>query len=250
MAVSTKNASASTFNPRPGLKGEQNNMWKGGKSIASNGYVLIRVGVEHPLADCRGYAYEHRVIASDKLGRLISSSEQVHHIDGNKTNNHPDNLEVLTVQQHRYEHRKLSSNRRKPKQRNPIVFCACGCGEKFRKFDQGGRPRKYISGHNSEIKITPEFILHFLGEGYSTTKEIAAHFRVSVSTVQKIATSMQKLKILFKFKGNFYCASKFQEKYKFQNPAIYCACGCGQALLKFDRYKRSRQFISGHNGRR
>lgn len=235
---------------RPGLKGKQNSMWKGGRTIASNGYVLIRVGMEHPFADCRGYAYEHRVVASEKIGRLISSSEQVHHIDGNKTNNHPDNLEVLTVQQHCYKHRKSSSNRRKPKQHNPIVFCACGCGEQFRKFDQVGRPRKYVSGHNTETKITPEFLLQFLGEGYSTVKEIAADFQVSVITVQKMVISMQKLKMLFKFKGHLYCAVEFQEKYEFQNSMIYCACGCGQTFLKFDQYKRSRQFISGHNGRK
>lgn len=44
-------------------------MWKGGRSIASNGYVLVRVGKKHHLADVRGYAYEHRIVAEQKLGR-------------------------------------------------------------------------------------------------------------------------------------------------------------------------------------
>lgn len=48
--------------------GEKNGLWKGGRSVASNGYVLIRVGVDHPLADVRGYAYEHRVVAEQKKG--------------------------------------------------------------------------------------------------------------------------------------------------------------------------------------
>lgn len=51
--------------------GTDNPMWKGGRSVASNGYVLIRVGVEHHLADVRGYAYEHRVVAEQKIKRAL-----------------------------------------------------------------------------------------------------------------------------------------------------------------------------------
>ena len=47
---------------------DRNAMWKGGRSIASNGYVLIRVGVEHHLSDVRGYAYEHRILAEQIVG--------------------------------------------------------------------------------------------------------------------------------------------------------------------------------------
>jgi hypothetical protein len=46
--------------------GPKNGMWRGGKSLASNGYILIRVGNDHPLADVRGYAYEHRLVAQEK----------------------------------------------------------------------------------------------------------------------------------------------------------------------------------------
>lgn len=42
-------------------RGANNHMWRGGRSVASNGYMLVRVGVDHPLADVRGYAYEHRI---------------------------------------------------------------------------------------------------------------------------------------------------------------------------------------------
>ena len=51
-----------------GQFGEVNGQWKGGRTVASNGYILIRVGKEHHLADVRGYAYEHRLIAETKLG--------------------------------------------------------------------------------------------------------------------------------------------------------------------------------------
>lgn len=31
---------------------------------------------------------------------------------------------------------------------NPLINCACGCGEQFNKFDNNGRTRKYRSGHH------------------------------------------------------------------------------------------------------
>lgn len=64
--------------------GAKNGIWKGGRSVASNGYVLVRVGVEHHLADVRGYAYEHRLVAEEKIGRRLRDDEHVHHVDGDK----------------------------------------------------------------------------------------------------------------------------------------------------------------------
>lgn len=50
----------------------------------------------------------HRLVAEFKLGRLLTSADVVHHIDGDKLNNHPDNLEVLT----RSEHMKIHAQER------------------------------------------------------------------------------------------------------------------------------------------
>jgi hypothetical protein len=124
-------------------------MWKGGRSVASNGYVLIRVGVGHHLADVRGYAYEHRLVAEEKLGRRLREGEVVHHIDGNTANNDPKNIDVLpSISFHRMRHRAKGCKRRKPLEDNPLIECGCGCGERFLKYDSSNRPRKYISGHN------------------------------------------------------------------------------------------------------
>jgi hypothetical protein len=44
--------------------------------------------------------HEHRVIAENVLGRKLVHGEVVHHLDGNKHNNDPANLSVMTQSDH------------------------------------------------------------------------------------------------------------------------------------------------------
>lgn len=130
--------------------GRSNPNWRGGRVIASNGYVLVRVGVGHRLADVRGYAYEHRVVAEQMLGRGLVGSEEVHHRDGDKQNNTPANLEVVRRPEHRALHRKPGRPPlRAPGEPNQIRACACGCEATFQRYDSSGRERHFVSGHNA-----------------------------------------------------------------------------------------------------
>ncbi len=88
--------------------GSLNPNWKGGRTVTSHGYVLIRVGKKHPLADCRGYAYEHRLKLMEKLGRVPLPEELAHHDDEDKQNNVPENLLPIS----RSDHIKLHKPRR------------------------------------------------------------------------------------------------------------------------------------------
>ena len=57
----------------------------------------------HPEANTRGYVYEHRVIAEQSIGRRLEKNEVVHHINGIRHDNRPENLQVMD----RIEHSKL-----------------------------------------------------------------------------------------------------------------------------------------------
>ena len=128
--------------------GERNPNWRGGRTVASNGYVLVKEP-ESPMADARGYVYEHRLVMSRFLGRPLNKNEQVHHKNGNKLDNRLDNLEYMpSVVHHRAKHRNGRIDLRMPDEVNPRVECSCGCGATFDKYDRLGRPRRFKSGHN------------------------------------------------------------------------------------------------------
>jgi hypothetical protein len=48
--------------------------------------------------------HEHRVVAERMLGRPLKRGEIVHHIDGDKHNNAPENLRVMSQGEHVREH--------------------------------------------------------------------------------------------------------------------------------------------------
>ena len=130
------------------LHGEHNPAWKGGRTVAPHGYVLVR-RTGHHLADVRGYVYEHRLVAEQKIGRRLRKGEQVHHIDGDRQNNHPDNLHVCANKgEHVEAEGKHNPLTRRPGEANPYIACACGCGKKFRKYDLQGRPRRYFKSEH------------------------------------------------------------------------------------------------------
>ena len=134
------------------LYGAKNPAWRGGRIVASNGYVILRMPGHH-LADVRGYVYEHRLVAEGKIGRRLVKGEQVHHADGNKQNNSPDNIVVAaSLADHKVHHRKhdnyKGSQMRMPSEPNPMVDCRCGCGLQLLRFDSRGRPRHFVVGHS------------------------------------------------------------------------------------------------------
>ena len=85
----------------------------------NNGYLYF-LDKEHPLAyKDTGIVLYHRHIMSLSINRWITTLEQVHHIDGNKLNNLPDNLIILSAS----EHSKLHADIRGRKYSNITLQC-------------------------------------------------------------------------------------------------------------------------------
>jgi len=60
----------------------------------------------------RGWEYEHRIVMEVLLKRRLKSSETVHHINGNKSDNRVENLIILTRQEHEKKHQNGKKNRK------------------------------------------------------------------------------------------------------------------------------------------
>lgn len=64
------------------------------------GYKDKWVGFGEIGTRANGCTYAHRLVAEEKLGRKLSSDEVVHHIDGNRANNVPENIMVFASSSH------------------------------------------------------------------------------------------------------------------------------------------------------
>lgn len=62
-----------------------------------DGYVVVKTGI-------RKWELEHRLVMERVLGRKLTTDEQVHHINGVKSDNDPANLQVLTNAEHQRLH--------------------------------------------------------------------------------------------------------------------------------------------------
>jgi len=94
MSCSGKNANRHVSNHKGNTNsGEKHWNWKQGFNYTSQGYIEVNIGVKKR-------RLQHRLVMENHLGRDLLRSEQVHHINGDKTDNRIENLQVLSASEH------------------------------------------------------------------------------------------------------------------------------------------------------
>lgn len=93
-------------------QGAANYNWKGGRRIGKNGYVDLSLTLipeeDYKLLPSHDIEHrqtrEHRYIMAKHLGRLLQPEEFVKHLNGNKSDNRIENLEIGTGPENTIEH--------------------------------------------------------------------------------------------------------------------------------------------------
>ena len=85
------------------FRGVNGTYFLGGRFYNDHGYVLV-LKPEHPRTVAHLYVYEHILVAEQKIGRYLRPNEVVHHLNGIKDDNRPENLEIMDNVQHTHLH--------------------------------------------------------------------------------------------------------------------------------------------------
>jgi DNA-binding CsgD family transcriptional regulator len=86
-----------TIRPHKGTPriGADNHAWKGGRSV-SNGYVMVAI------IGKKQRRPEHRLVMERILSRPLKKAEIVHHLNGIRDDNRPENLVATTLKDHEH----------------------------------------------------------------------------------------------------------------------------------------------------
>lgn len=107
-----------------------------------NGYIIVYIP-DHPKAlksrGYKGWVYEHVLVAEKLMKRPLNKDEHVHHLDLDKSNNHPSNLLVLLASQHTKLHSFLKHGSKTYSKcvecgaDTDYTYCSRGCNEKSKR---------------------------------------------------------------------------------------------------------------------
>jgi hypothetical protein len=99
-------------------KGKRSSNWKGG-IIKTNGYVKVWD------SETQKYVFQHRKIVEESIGRKLTNSEDVHHINYNKEDNSIENLMLITKSEHSKLHESIDTQKHNRKNASKCIYPNC-----------------------------------------------------------------------------------------------------------------------------
>lgn len=146
--------------------------WSGGWSLTTDGYVRISIHCLTPrqLLLCKGmimnkaWVAEHRLRMAEKLGRPLTKNESVHHINGNREDNAPQNLRLMTKSSHAQLHQPKCGDHqtcphcgktfyRLPGERQRL-YCGKACGAHSPRSREGAR--RNLVGRRADTRLNTD----------------------------------------------------------------------------------------------
>lgn len=149
-------------------KGEKGSNWKGGVSISTKGYRLVKCP-EHERADSHGYVLEHILVYEKAYGVKIPPGHCVHHLNGNKQDNRIENLCLMSNSEHT-KHHHIGAKR---------------TAETKRKLSQKSKERLKEPKNHPAYKEIDISVIKRMRENGVTVKEICRVLEISKSTYYK-----------------------------------------------------------------
>ena len=111
------------------MSGPGNPNYRGKWITARTGYMMVRpdllpMEIQKLIPKGVREVTEHRAVMAGVLGRWPTPQEHIHHVNGDKLDNRPENLEILGDQAHSREHRKVLRRLAELEAENKILLSA------------------------------------------------------------------------------------------------------------------------------